>query len=150
MWLQPWECFIAQVLWCVVSLVSGSFFMVKLRDTHTASCILSVVIQCSQFVSDKPLIFAVFGFMRKGLCSHFSLVLWSSNLWTDSISSSKRTKPCVAFCACLNLRRWESYPVVIFLECVFYDHICFLVLHSSTRKWNSEWNTGNWPLTLQK
>lgn len=72
--------------------------MVKLRDTHTASCILSVVIQCSQFVSDKPIIFAGFGFMRKGLCSHFSLVLWS----LKQTAFPKRTKPCVAFCACHN------------------------------------------------
>lgn len=87
----------------MVSCVSGPFFVVKLRDTHTASCILSVVIQCSQLVSSKPDIFAAFGFMRKDLCSHFSLVLYSSNLLTDGISNPpERNKPCVAFCACQN------------------------------------------------
>lgn len=85
----------------MLSCVSGPFFMVKLRDTHTASCILSVVIQCSQFVSNKPNIFAAFGFTRKYLYSHFSFVLSSSNLLTDGISNPpQRNKPCVAFCAC--------------------------------------------------
>lgn len=84
----------------MVSCVSGPSFLVKLTDTHTASCKHSVVIHCSQFDSNKPSIFAAFGFMRKDLCSHFSLVFESSTVLTHGISNPpERTNPCVAFCA---------------------------------------------------